>query len=598
MTTVNCVQSPISSCKTSLSQSAAINPKIASCFSSFCIKSGLVLNENISIPNPPNPSTNSYLPQQVSPKIPPATSSRFFGASSQCQSQQCVDSYPDCPVNVSLLATVYGSYKEEVDSMFLTNDANVALDEDFLSNEHQEKVMIDSIHNQQTSSSNADTNEDDEKTLKLAVELTMLNLRKVQSPLISAPSLVINKPLQENHSQSTIHPSPEQSSAISNPYRMTTKVFLQTQSRNVLSAATSLNKQLCTGNENSLCKTSSLTDINQTMISSVISEERSKKSQNMTECVPVPSSEHVAEIVGRQGCKIKALRAKTNTYIKTPVRNEEPVFVVTGRKEDVTKAKLEILSAAEHFTVIRASRRINDNVPIHSPTAGNKQQILGLHKTHGSTGAQTPGQVTVQVRVPYRLVGLVVGTKGNTIKHIQHETQTYIVTPSRDKEPIFEVTGLADNVELAKRHIEIHIATRLGSTKNNSVATSISPPSPCTTVRQSVDMDSTESSLHSLNALNHMLNDDLHSEILSSIYKNGICSTLDCRQIHLNGVNADDKCNNIHSMNGYFNDDIDRPSPYVLNEQINNQLKCVDFVNNLIETNSSQYCSEQRTQFT
>lgn len=30
-------------------------------------------------------------------------------------------------------------------------------------------------------------------------------------------------------------------------------------------------------------------------------ESRNKKSQNMTECVPVPSSEHVAEIVGRQG---------------------------------------------------------------------------------------------------------------------------------------------------------------------------------------------------------------------------------------------------------------------------------------------------------
>lgn len=30
-------------------------------------------------------------------------------------------------------------------------------------------------------------------------------------------------------------------------------------------------------------------------------ENRNKKSQNMTECVPVPSSEHVAEIVGRQG---------------------------------------------------------------------------------------------------------------------------------------------------------------------------------------------------------------------------------------------------------------------------------------------------------
>lgn len=32
-----------------------------------------------------------------------------------------------------------------------------------------------------------------------------------------------------------------------------------------------------------------------------LDESRSKKSQNMTECVPVPSSEHVAEIVGRQG---------------------------------------------------------------------------------------------------------------------------------------------------------------------------------------------------------------------------------------------------------------------------------------------------------
>ena len=30
-------------------------------------------------------------------------------------------------------------------------------------------------------------------------------------------------------------------------------------------------------------------------------DSRAKKSQNTTECVPVPSSEHVAEIVGRQG---------------------------------------------------------------------------------------------------------------------------------------------------------------------------------------------------------------------------------------------------------------------------------------------------------
>ncbi|XP_063232666.1 RNA-binding protein MEX3B [Bacillus rossius redtenbacheri] len=181
-------------------------------------------------------------------------------------------------------------------------------------------------------------------------------------------------------------------------------------------------------------------------------DSRGKKSQNMTECVPVPSSEHVAEIVGRQGCKIKALRAKTNTYIKTPVRGEEPVFVVTGRKEDVAKAKREILSAAEHFSQIRASRKNN----------------LGGGGVGGGPGnppgppANLPGQVTIQVRVPYRVVGLVVGPKGATIKRIQQQTHTYIVTPSRDKEPVFEVTGMPESVEAAKHEIEAHIAMRTG----------------------------------------------------------------------------------------------------------------------------------------
>ena len=50
----------------------------------------------------------------------------------------------------------------------------------------------------------------------------------------------------------------------------------------------------------------------------------------------------------RQGCKIKALRAKTSTYIKTPIRGEDPIFVVTGREEDVLHAKHEIECAAEH----------------------------------------------------------------------------------------------------------------------------------------------------------------------------------------------------------------------------------------------------------
>ena len=149
------------------------------------------------------------------------------------------------------------------------------------------------------------------------------------------------------------------------------------------------------------------------------------------------------------GCKIKALRAKTNTYIKTPVRGEEPVFVVTGRKEDVGAAKREIMSAAEHFSQIRASRR-SQTAPGMVPGAG------------GPPSPSAPGQVTIQVRVPYRVVGLVVGPKGATIKRIQQQTHTYIVTPSRDKEPVFEVTGSPENAEQARKEIESHIALRTG----------------------------------------------------------------------------------------------------------------------------------------
>ncbi|GAU98614.1 hypothetical protein RvY_09738 [Ramazzottius varieornatus] len=164
-----------------------------------------------------------------------------------------------------------------------------------------------------------------------------------------------------------------------------------------------------------------------------------KRSQNTTECVVVPTSEHVAEIVGKQGCKIKALRTKTNTYVKTPVRGEEPVFVITGRSEDVEIAKAEIMQAAEHFTQIRAQRRLQP--PPH-----------------------VPGQITIQLPVPLRLVGLIVGPKGQTIKKVQQDTGTYIITPGRDKDPIFEITGCQEGVERARELIEDHVLARTGST--------------------------------------------------------------------------------------------------------------------------------------
>lgn len=111
-------------------------------------------------------------------------------------------------------------------------------------------------------------------------------------------------------------------------------------------------------------------------------------------------------------------------------------------------ARREIISAAEHFSMIRASRNKNTSL------SGSGTPVPGP--------PNLPGQTTIQVRVPYRVVGLVVGPKGATIKRIQQQTHTYIVTPSRDKEPVFEVTGMPENVDRAREEIEAHIAMRTG----------------------------------------------------------------------------------------------------------------------------------------
>lgn len=55
------------------------------------------------------------------------------------------------------------------------------------------------------------------------------------------------------------------------------------------------------------------------------------------------------------------------------------------------------------------------------------------------------------------------------MKRIQQITNTYIVTPSRDKEPSFEVTGAPENVERARQEIESYIAMRTGGSIDSDV---------------------------------------------------------------------------------------------------------------------------------
>lgn len=339
-----------------------------------------------------------------------------------------------------------------------------------------------------------------------------------------------------------------------------------------------------------------------------------KRSQNMTECVPVPSSEHVAEIVGRQGCKIKALRAKTNTYIKTPVRGEEPVFVVTGRKEDVTDAKREILSAADHFSQIRASRRNN-----------NSNLTLNGLSPPSPNGTSTPGQVTLQVRVPYRVVGLVVGPKGATIKRIQQLSHTYIVTPSRDKEPVFEVTGKAEHVETARIEIEKHIAMRTGG-GNTMMENGGSTPDDIENNGYEIVHDqlnneqmsgtNLSSTMTSYNVFNAALNNQLNGNLLANTTRsrqngmilpdypniNGPPKRTDA--FDMNGMNGFQQYNEYSYMNGYRRPDEDTimstPAGYLSNsvwqDNLHNQQRMSMFGKGVIGSQGQQQQQQQHEQ--
>ncbi|CDW55523.1 RNA binding protein MEX3B [Trichuris trichiura] len=98
------------------------------------------------------------------------------------------------------------------------------------------------------------------------------------------------------------------------------------------------------------------------------------------------------------------------------------------------------------------------------------------------------GYIMERIHIPYNLVGLVVGLKGANIKRIQKDAQAFIVTPSKDREPIFVLIGQPVNVKKARRMIELHIERR---THNKACVITLPP---LTTVS---DKEATEALLSS-----------------------------------------------------------------------------------------------------
>jgi polyribonucleotide nucleotidyltransferase len=84
------------------------------------------------------------------------------------------------------------------------------------------------------------------------------------------------------------------------------------------------------------------------------SEKPKYQASAIAEHVSVPSTRHVAEIVGSNGTRIKELRERTNTVIKTPARHEPSIFVIIGTPKDVKKARNEIVFVAKMITKLHS----------------------------------------------------------------------------------------------------------------------------------------------------------------------------------------------------------------------------------------------------
>jgi len=131
--------------------------------------------------------------------------------------------------------------------------------------------------------------------------------------------------------------------------------------------------------------------------------------------VPVPSSDHVAEIVGKRGCKILFLMDATKVKIVTPRRDEQPIFKVSGDQFAVDAACKLIVEAAEQISKI--------------------QEVGQFDAECGAISTALPGNtfssdiVLMKLEVPYCLIGLAIGWKGQNVRAIKQETNVEIVSP-------------------------------------------------------------------------------------------------------------------------------------------------------------------------
>ncbi|PAA55168.1 hypothetical protein BOX15_Mlig014899g2 [Macrostomum lignano] len=162
-----------------------------------------------------------------------------------------------------------------------------------------------------------------------------------------------------------------------------------------------------------------------------------KRQITITERIQVPSSDHVAEIVGKNGLRIKQIREHLKVWVKTPTRDELPIFEVTGVPDKVAEAIRILQQMSEHFTRVQQERQTRTE----------------------------PTRVEERLYVEQDKVGLIVGASGQTIRWVQQLSDTHIATPRKqEKQPglrtCFTICGTKERVQFAKQLISEYVAMR------------------------------------------------------------------------------------------------------------------------------------------
>lgn len=150
----------------------------------------------------------------------------------------------------------------------------------------------------------------------------------------------------------------------------------------------------------------------------------------------VASNEHAAEVIGRNGWKIKSIAINSGAVIKCPTPTEAPIFYISGYKRNVERAKKMIKMWADNFDRMRDRKR---------------------------TIKCEPGDILETVMLKRADISSVIGRHGKQVKKIAAYSNVTIISPDINKEPIFILSGKKSALDLAIFWIKLTALSATGA---------------------------------------------------------------------------------------------------------------------------------------